>query len=472
MKKRSPAHASARDERSTSGGALYAIRYAFAEFLLVPTCIITGFLVLAGVTSAIDRGHVALLQPMRELLETYIFAHAQGTSDLLGIVAAALITVTTLTTTLLLIALQQSASALTHQVYDQFLRRGSNQFSFGFFIGLSLYALVTLATVGPINPVFGAAFTFLLTIVALYLLLVLFYTTIDQMRPVVIMGAIHDHILSARKGQTKLLHGTRRVSCCDAPVRSAVVASIHGFVSHIDVDAIAAAAAQARAETELVLNVCIGSFVAYGDVLGEVRAHSQDDAEAVTAAAERAIHREPQRDITIDPLEGIEELENIAWTSISSAQSDPDPGLIAIYSLRDVLARWCTAGNERPDGKSAPVVYADNVFSGLMGAFESLAVAASESMQHQTYAAILETFAVMFDRLAAPDQQRAEDLILRSLSSLGEHVLTAELDAALVRTVQALRNATRTTTASAVERAREQLGRSVGKLGSRATRTG
>ena len=138
----------------------YAIRHAFSEFLLVPTCIITCFLLLAAATSVLDRGHVDALHPARELLEAYAFADAGGTSDLLGVVAGALITVTTLTTTLLLIALQQSASSLTHQVYDQFLRRRSNQFSFSFFIGLSLYALVTLATdmaLGQMSEALGKA---------------------------------------------------------------------------------------------------------------------------------------------------------------------------------------------------------------------------------------------------------------------------------------------------------------------------
>ncbi len=70
-----------------------------------------------------------------------------------------------------------------------------------------------------------------------------------------------------------------------------------------------------------------------------------------------------------------------------------------------------------------PVVYTDNVFARLLGSFETLAVVTSESMQPQTMAEIIRTFAVMFERLSAHEQVRATDIILRILSVLGDHVL-------------------------------------------------
>ncbi len=72
-------------EETESGfeSAVDAIRHAFAEFLLLPTCIITGFLLLAGGTNAIDRGHIEWLVPIRGLLEGYVFADAKTTGDLL-----------------------------------------------------------------------------------------------------------------------------------------------------------------------------------------------------------------------------------------------------------------------------------------------------------------------------------------------------------------------------------------------------
>jgi uncharacterized membrane protein len=54
-------------------------------------------------------------------------------------------TVASITISLLLLALQQSAANMTTQILDQSLRRRINQAHFGFFLGLALYSLVTLA---------------------------------------------------------------------------------------------------------------------------------------------------------------------------------------------------------------------------------------------------------------------------------------------------------------------------------------
>ena len=91
-------------------------------------------------------------------------------------------------------------------------------------------------------------------------------------------------------------------------------------------------------------------------------------------------------------------------------------------------------------------------------------------MQPRTAAEIIRTLAVMFHRLPIEQQRRSEDLVRRSLSALGEHVLTAELDAALAELIHALEGAGRHVTGLEVRRARDRLGISIGKLGLRATR--
>ena len=106
-----------------------------------------------------------------------------------------------------------------------------------------------------------------------------------------------------------------------------------------------------------------------------------------------------------------------------------------------------------------------------MNTFESLAVVSSESMQHQNFAEVMHTFAVMFERLPSTLQQRAEDIILRVLSALGDFVLTNELDSALSALVGALERCDRTSTGALVQRAQERLNLSIGRLNSRATRS-
>jgi hypothetical protein len=103
-------------------------------------------------------------------------------------------------------------------------------------------------------------------------------------------------------------------------------------------------------------------------------------------------------------------------------------------------------------------------------AFESLAVVASESMQHQSAAEIYRTFAGQFHRLSPPLKRQADDLLLRSLSCLGDHILTSELDAALAALREVLAADPASLCVAAIDTARDRLGQTVGQLHSRATR--
>jgi uncharacterized membrane protein len=461
---------SSQEASERAGTTREAIALAFAEFLLVPTVVIVAFALLAAVTFRLDRSEAEWLAPARDALKAAIFANAGATADLLGTIAGGIITITSITVSLLLIALQQSASALTHQVYDQFLRNRMNQFYFGFFVGLSLFALATLSSVGPLNPVIGGTVALASTAVALYLLLVLFYTTVNQMRPVVIIEAIHHHALVAREAQRDFLLRTRRASELQAPVHVPVATSQHGFVTRIDVDAIEAATKRAAASVEVLLRVSVGTYVVFGQVLADVKAHTSSDAETVGKVLESAIRRQDKRDLAADPLDGVEELETIGWTSISTAQSDADSGVLTIYALRDLLARWCEPQSGSGNRPAAPVVYVDDVVPRVLNAFESLLVSASESMQHQSCAEILSTFEIVFARLRPQEQRHVEDIVLRSLAALGDHVLTSELERAIGRLVAVLEKAGRRETAKALRAATDALSRSIGKLNSRATR--
>ena len=199
-----------------------------------------------------------------------------------------------------------------------------------------------------------------------------------------------------------------------------------------------------------------------------------DAAESVVAALEEAVVVGPQRDITTDPEYGIQQLTNIAWSSISSAKSDISPGLLTIFSLRDILARWAEEAEEmeddRDDEEVLPVVYPDNAFKQLFDALEALAVVSSESMQFQAFTQVVLTLAHTFDRLPADQQRYTERVILRILSALGDHVLTVPLDEALAELADALHAADRDETAGAVEQARANLAQTIGTLASRTSR--
>lgn len=290
------------------------------------------------------------------------------------------------------------------------------------------------------------------------------------MRPAEVIDEIHRHTLTARQRQLRFIHRTRPSVRQGGAGRMPVTSIKQGYVTRVDLDLLEAAAREAGGEVEFVLLVSIGSYVAFRDVIAEVRAETQAQAEALGDCVCAAVRLERQQNLLADPGHGIGQLEMMGWTSISTAKSNPTPGLLVIRSLRDLLARWAEKKSDAPVEPSAPVVYTDTVPAALMNAFESLAVAATESMQHQSFAEILRTFSSLFHRLPTDQQARAEDLILRILSGLGDLILTVRLEEELSALETALFDGGRTETAAAVRKARDTLARSVGEVNSRATR--
>ncbi len=455
--------------RNLVRNAFLAFRRALEEFLLVPTGIIVAFLALAFGTYHLDSLRLEFLLPFRDFLRSHVFANSEATSGLLEAIAAGIITLTSITISLLLVAVQQSAGSMTGQVFDQFLRRRMNQIYFGFFVGLALFSLVTLATVNePFNPVFGASIAFCGTVIALYLLLLLLYTTIHQMRPDEIIDAIHGHILLARARQSEFIAQTRPKPAVSEGFDAPVVSEVHGYLTRVNLDLISKVLD--GADAEIVLMVSIGDFVGYRDTIAIVRSGSHQSAEKIAKAVIKGIELERERDIAYDPAYGVTQLETIAWTSISTSKSNPAPGLSVIRSLRDIMSRWSEEKLPERRAKAVAVVYHDRTFETLLDSFETLAVVASESMQHQSFTEIMRTFVIILDRIPESRIERLEDLLLRSLSVLGEFALTRELEQTLRDLQGALQSSGRVETARAVEKALERMSRTIGELGSRATR--
>ena len=307
----------------------------------------------------------------------------------------------------------------------------------------------------------------------LYILILLIYATIDQMRPSVIIEAIHDHVLASRARQLDLIRATRREATPgEWHDRSSVRLEDDGFVTWLDVETLAEAAGKAGAE--VILRVTIGQYVSFGDEVAEIRSRTLGAAAPLRPVIEQAIHWARRRDLDHDPAFGLEQLHTIGWTSISTSKSNPAPGLLVIRSLRDLLARWSADGDPREaapaDNRPGPVVYEDNVLAQLLDALESLGVVASESMQHQSIAEVFRTFAVLLDRMTPDVRRRSADIVRRLISCLGEHVLTAELESAIDAAAGALARNGQVETAEALRSARDELARSIGRLNNRSSR--
>lgn len=444
---------------------------ALSEFLAIPSIIVLAFLGLAIISFGLDRSAISWIESIQNFVSRYLFTSAQATSSFVGTLAGGAMTITSITISMLLLALQQSASSMGTRVFDQFVQRRRNQVFFGLFVGFALYTVIVLATTSEsFNPVISATLVLVFAALVLYLLVIMLYTTINQMRAEVIIESVHDETVRARQQQLSFIKRTRRSSRYQGVLSRTVKADQHGFVTHIDLSVIDQAIRAAWKEVEVVLEVSLGTFIARQDVLAVVKAATEEDAEKVSRAIPQALTLERQRSLQHDAAYGIEQLEMIGWTSISTANSQPEPGLLVLRYLRNILSQWVAGEEQESSLPPVPVVYRDNTLDRVMDTIASLAVVSSESMQFQNYAEVVRTIAMMFGRLPPDLQERAEKVVLRILSAMGDHVLTGELEETLLVLIETLETAGRFETAEAVRSACNQLAQSLGELNARSTR--
>lgn len=435
----------------------HEVRLAYQEYLTVPTVIIVAFVVLAIAMIVLEQADISWLDRLHKSVENITFGEASSTQTTLAASAGALITITSITFTVLLLAVQQAAGAMSPEIIDQFLRRPFNQVLFGYFVGISLYALIVLATThSTFDPVLSALLAFIFSGIALYLLAALVYVTLTQVRPSVVIHATHDATIEARKRQLPIIKRTRRVPRMTGGKHLPIRSGADGYVTNIDLKSIERAIGDGWDDFEIELHVHIGSYVALHDEVAEIRTVSDIEADKLSQTVLRALELGRARDLHYDVEHGIIQIMNIGWTSISTSKQNPVPGTEAINALRDLLAQWLEEKEELPHHEKLPVVYHDDILSQPLRELESLAVAATESMQHQNFALVLRAFAKMFERLPQAQRSQVEEIIPRLLSRLQYEVLTTELDEALSELGDALDMAGSSGVAEIVWEARQQ----------------
>jgi uncharacterized membrane protein len=404
--------------RDIHRGALSRIGRFLREIAGVPLLVMLGFAVLAAVCLVGDQTtSVGFLNRIRALAGQVVGPDA-ATAALQGI-ATGLVTVTSITFSVLLLAVQQTASNLSPVVFDQFVRRKSNQAFLGFFVGLALFAYVVMAAVQKDTPpILGATVATGMTVVALVILLVLVHSTVAQMRPTSVIRVIHDRALAARAEEAELVARTLRASRSEHAVAVLARADTTGYVTRVDADVLARAVRDA-ADAEVCLHVTTGDHLCVGDVVVSVRADDPDRAEELATAVAAALTISKQRDLAHDPTTGVDELGNIAWSSGSTSKQNPEVARQALHALEDLTARWLS--EEPPECSTPlPVVYRDNDTDRLVDVLYSLLVVAQESHQELFGAAVLDAYTHLLDRAPALRQRWREDLA--AIDDLVEHM--------------------------------------------------
>jgi uncharacterized membrane protein len=453
-------------ETTASQRRFALMRRAFDEFMALPTAIFVGAIVLAFITLNLDAARTSELQAGKQFILGYMFRSEQGTHDFLTTLLAGLLTLISITFSILLLAVQQTASSLSNQVYDQFLRRTANQIFLGYAVGLAVYTLIVLATVGKgFNPIYSACTIVVFTTTGLGLLIILIYGTIYQMRPVVIIEAMHDHILRARERQKNLVNCTRRESQCQDKVRAEIRVKSSGFFQDLRVENLSKACDRGS-EVEIVVLHAIGTYLAHDDTLAVIKASSAERADEIVPYAKKALVVESDRDLNCDPAWGIIELESVAWTTVSSAKSTPEPPRLVINALRDIFTRWADEEEKTITDKLGvlPVVYHDDVHGHVLNALATIAAGANESLQHVVMIEALKALRSLYTRVPAKFKPAIKDVIRRVVPALQPLIPTQELEQAIMSLAASMRESADRQTAGELAAAVEELVERVGRV--------
>jgi uncharacterized membrane protein len=426
-------------------GLVALVRHGLDEFLAFPLVVVAAFIALATLTLWMDNSRLASLIAGREMLARFVFVRESGTASMLGQLLGGLLTVISITFSALLLAVQQTAVTLSSQVYSQFLRRRINQLYFGFFLGLAVYDIAALAAAHPdFNPVYTASLAVLMTTAGLCLLLVLIYSTVDQMRPSVIVHSLRDHTLGARARSTEALARTRRESRSPAPMQATVLADDDGFLQEIRLERLVGLLGKLGPDAELEVLQPIGSFIAFEDPLVVIRARAPQAAELIKSAARCALVLRPERDLKRDAAFGIAQMESIGWTTASSAKSTPDAPRLVIHALRDLLARWIA--EERGQEPAAAdrvvaIVIPDRMHRDALDALVTVGLGSGHSRQHVVVAVALDALGQLLPRTTHALRDRLLDGIRTMIPALSDVALTTTLREALARLAEELARA-------------------------------
>ena len=417
------------------------LRRSLREFAAVPLLVIAVFLVLSAVSIVSDQSHLPELVQARRLVGHVV--GKQASSATLSAIAAGLVTVTSITFSVLLLAVQQTSAALSPVVFDQFVRRRSNQVFLGFFVGLALYAYVVMVAVQDgTPPILGAAIATVLTLGALACLLILVYSTIEQMRPANVVRKIHDRALLAREREGELLARTRRRERSEHPVSASYTCETTGYVTGIELKRLARALEKVPS-AEIRLHVTLGDPVAYGDNLATVRDDDEADATWLADEVRAAVLIGPHPDLDYNAGTGVDELGNIAWTSGSTAKQNPEIARQALHALRDLAARWIVEERTRPEGDLLPIVYADRDLDRTLEVVYSVLVAAHESHQHMGAARVLDVYTGLLGRARGSVAERLRHDISLAQPLLDDMPPSAMLTSARSRLRMALADSER-----------------------------
>lgn len=279
---------------------------------------------------------------------------ASSVNNILGILAASMLTVTTFSLSIMVSAYDSAGSNASPRASVLLIEDATAQRALAGFIGVFLFSIVGLIALSTgIYGDSGRLILFGATIAVIIVIVVTLLRWIDQLSRLGRVGETIDRVEQATHDALERAARApwRRALPYVAPGGNAVDlgCSKIGYVTHVDLDQL-----QALAEKD-DLQVCVeatsGTFVAPGEPVARL-SRKVDDALAGKLADAFVVN--DLRSFDDDPHFGLVVLTEIALRALSPAVNDPGTAIDVLGTITRLLCQWVAS---RREAETEPVRY-------------------------------------------------------------------------------------------------------------------
>lgn len=304
-------------------------QYLDSNLWVVPLLCVLGGIVLALVTTAIDRSFDHGLIPQS------LTGNPNAAQTILSMIATSMVTLISVVLTLTLVLVQLAMGQFSPRIVRALLNDRRTQLAIGLFGATFAYAMLVLRRIDPqggVLPGLSVLVAYVLMLSSIGVLILYLHHTGQKLRVAGLIDLVGDEL----REQLEVLYPAKAPEAASSrqeDERVIVVKGEPGVVVMVDYEGLVAAARSAGCVLEMV--PMMGDFVPVGAPLFRVLEGEPEglDSEEVVRCVTMGRERTPEG----DPGFGFRKLVDIAERSISQPFDDPTTTVQAIHRLHDCL---------------------------------------------------------------------------------------------------------------------------------------
>ena len=304
-------------------------QYLDTNLWVVPLLCVLGGIVLALVTTAIDRSFDHGLIPQS------LTGNPNAAQTILNMIATSMVTLTSVVLTLTLVLIQLAMGQFSPRIVRALLNDRRTQLAIGLFGATFAYAMLVLRRIDPqggVLPGLSVLVAYVLMLSSIGVLILYLHHTGQKLRVAGLIDLVGDD-LREQLDDLYPAEAAETTSSRQEDERVIVVKGEPGVVVMVDYEGLVAAARSAGCVLEMV--PMMGDFVPVGAPLFRVLEGEPEglDSEEVV----RCVTMGRERTHEGDPAFGFRKLVDIAERSIAQPFDDPTTAVQAIHRLHDCL---------------------------------------------------------------------------------------------------------------------------------------